>query len=177
MHIQSFTFSLSSIPPVFKRDRHALILVRNSKGNFILGSKHHYPEGIARMVGGGLQEYEDPQEGAARELQEETGLQVTAQDLVPLITIAADISDPQERQWHFLTFIFFYDSGDKKLTPSDDLDGIVELSKNDYKKLVNRFKNLSRDMHPEMKFRWSDYGVLYGTFHAIALEELEKLGL
>lgn len=175
MNTYDLKLQLSTIPPVFKRKRHVLILLQNTAGNYILGSKHHYPANIARMIGGGLHEYEDSQLGGARELQEETGLIVSAEDLTPLATISAHLTDPQQQTWNFDTFLFFYNVGSQELAATDDLDALVELSENDFNELLERFFHLSTALHPEMQFRWSDYGMLYGEIHRIALTEAQQL--
>lgn len=171
----SLVLQLYSIPPVFKRKSHVLILLQNAQGKYVFGSKKHYPKGIVRMVGGGLENDEAAQNGAARELKEETGLSVPPTELIPLGVVAADLTGPDDQMWEFETFLFFYNVGNQKPAPSDDLNGLVELTENQFKELIENFSHLSTELHPEMQFRWSDYGKVYGEIHRIALMEHGKI--
>ena len=176
-HQLQLTMALATIPPVFKRKRHALILLRNAQGDFILGEKKHYPKGIVRMVGGGLDEFEDPHAGAARELTEETGLLVVPDHLIPLAEIKSELSEPSGNIWSFVTYLFLYELNNQQIRPQDDVDGLIEITPAQFQELVSRFETLSEDMHPEMKFRWSDYGKLYGKIHQLAFDLAREIPL
>lgn len=171
-----FSFSFDVIPPVLQRGRHALIVLRDTDGKFVLGAKNIYPEGIVRFVGGGLDDAEPAEIGAARELEEEVGVRVDPPELRLLAEITADIISP-ERTMPFTTFLFFYDLGDVELHPADDLDGIVHLTLEEMKQLINHYAHLPKEIidigDGGNPFRWSDYGAYYGKVHQIALNCLE----
>jgi len=167
--------TLSSVPGVMRRGKHALIFLRNPAGNFILGSKDIYPSEIYRMVGGGIETDEDPQIGAARELAEELQIQVPPSALQPLATVKADISFETEHL-QFSTSIFFYQlKPNEVIQADDDLDGVVELSVTKLQALISRYAQLSSQIDEVEHFAWKDYGALYGPIHQIALDSFLAL--
>lgn len=61
LNVYDFKFDLMAAPfgNLKFRDRTILVLCRDGKGNFLLGAKPtHYPEGIVRMLGGGVDDDE-----------------------------------------------------------------------------------------------------------------------
>jgi 8-oxo-dGTP pyrophosphatase MutT (NUDIX family) len=169
--------SMSVIPEVAKRHQHVLILLQNAAGNYLLGAKDIYPENIVRMVGGGMEESDtDPTLAAQRELHEETGLTATPADLKPISTITADLTETTTNsQTTFTTYLFSYNTGTQSLTPSDDLDGIVELTPDQLRELITRYEQLPKEIDPTYGFAWYDYGQIYGRIHQIALEATQHV--
>lgn len=166
---------LDTVPPLYRRGQHALILVRNQAGNFILGSKEMYPDQISRMVGGGLDRDEDPATGAARELEEELHLHVPPHELQPLAIVVADITHQQEKI-SFTTWLYYYQlQGEQQIQPDDDLDGVAELTQSEVEQLIERYSQLEGLVNKENHFAWVDYGALYGPMHQIALQRAVNL--
>lgn len=176
-------FSFAHTPPVLLRGRHALILLENEEGKFVLGAKHIYPTGIFRLVGGGIEEGEDPHAAAARELQEEFGVPYQQEQLRPLAEITAHIQETSTgRQLLFVTYLYHAKCQMQMLQPSDDLDGMVAYSREEINALVDRYYDLSDalitvsgsdpDPKKDLPFSWSDYGKFYGRVHEIAMEVL-----
>lgn len=174
--MQNVTLNLSfkTLPPVVKRNRHALILVRTADGKFVLGNKKHYPEGISRLVGGGIDADEDPQKAAARELTEELEIVVPAEQLQPLYKIDAFITH-EGKTIKFVTWLYFYQLKLEKINPSSDLDGVAYLTEGEYLELITRFQHLSPQLHPILGFAWADYGQLYSHIHQFALDGYHAL--
>lgn len=180
--MQSFQlhFSFTHTPPVLRRGRHALILLQNENGEYILGAKNIYPRGIYRLVGGGIEGVEDPTEGALRELQEEFGLRYSKDQLRHLATITADIAESSTgKTYTFTTYLYFANCVQNELRPSDDLDGMETFTREEVNALVDRYYDLSDELihlkgkygdSDEWAFRWSDYGKYYGRVHEIAME-------
>jgi len=169
-------FLMPRVPDVAKRGRHVLILLQNAKGNFILGTKHIYPAGISRMVGGGIESGEDSLEAAQRELVEETQITAASASLLPLTTIFANLTETTTGKiYSFITYLYYYAVGDQPLRPSDDLDNIVELTGAEYQQLIQRYTTLSPELDKTSGFAWSDYGKLYGKIHQIALDALHHV--
>lgn len=172
-----FHYNFSPIPPIMKRGRHALIVVKTKEDKYVLGAKEYYPEGIYRFVGGGLDKGEDPLTGAVREVEEELKIQIDATELQPLASFVVNIQNATE-DVTFITYLYGLTLGKQTIQASDDLDGLVYFTKEEVLELVDRFKHLS----PESKsvantsaketqqFRWSDYGEFYAEVHKKAME-------
>jgi len=164
-------------PPHVHRGHHVLILLRDARGNFILGCKQIYPEGICRLLGGGVETGEQPDPAAVRELEEETGLKVAAADLTKLGSVQANLTDQNQKKVTFTSHVYFHDCGEKEPQAADDVDELCFLSRNEVIRLIERYTFLSTEIDPKVKFAWSDYGQLYSFIHQFAVDEVAKLGL
>lgn len=178
----AFTLKLQSIPPVLLREKQALILLVNGQGNFILGQKNHYPAGISRLIGGGIENTEDPQTGAAREVQEEIGISIPSHDLKPLAHIRASIflespksPQPATDPIHFESFIYLLEIGDAQLKPDSDLDELLELTEEEFQDLIKKYSQLETTIQPPATFSWHDYGQYFALVHEVALAEYKHL--
>jgi len=165
---------MMTLPPVVLRGQQALILVRTSDDRFVIGGKSHYPQGISRLVGGGIEKGEEPLLGAARELQEELGFQVKPTDLVPLAKINVQVTNP-EKNVTFAIYVYFYQLTDQTIKASDDLDSLVYLSQSELLSLIKAYQELPKTIDEVHGFAWFDYGQLYNQVHQIALDEYLKL--
>ena len=154
--------TLTTMPPVFLRGEHVPVLIRNQDNMFILGTKEMYPEGIARLVGGGLDE-DTPLKGA-----------ITPDQLTPLAIVAYHISHSEDIVF---TAHLFFASIDQPVHPSDDLDGIIELSELELEKLIEKYAQLTSQTLPDLGFSWKDYGIIFGDLHQIALDKVRQLQL
>lgn len=178
----SFNFSFSHVPGVMKRGSHALIALNDPQGNFILGAKHIYPDGIYRLIGGGMDEGESPIEAAIRETKEEVGIKLEPDQLQYRAIISADIDEESTGQhFTFITHLFGATVNADELNPADDLDGLKVLNASQMQQLIDRYFSLPADLvtldkpkgtKENQTFRWSDYGELYGAIHTISLNSL-----
>ena len=168
--------TMNIVPPVAKRGQHALILLRNSRGEFLLGGKDIYPENIYRMVGGGMEDEEEPYTAAQRELLEETGLKVGIDQLYHLATIYAEIfEESKQKKTHFATHVFYFNVGEYTLVPSDDINVLKALTESGLEDLIKRYLELPKAVDPDKGFAWYDYGQLYSPIHRIALDAAQEL--
>jgi 8-oxo-dGTP pyrophosphatase MutT (NUDIX family) len=174
MAIYSLAFSVQKAPPIMLRKRHVLILLRDRNNQYILGRKNIYPPGITRMVGGGVEEHEPFFAAAARELYEELKYSVPRRELIELAKVNALISDADRNKYQFNTVIYFVQLDKKPISPGDDLDGIIRLSDPDFLSLIQKYKQLPKEIDPKFGFAWYDYGQLYSQIHQIAWESLRK---
>lgn len=174
----NLTFHFTHVPPIMRRGNHALIVVENSQGKLLLGSKAIYPPGIYRFVGGGIEPKENPHLAAQRELEEELGIHISQDRLIPLARVTATVFDPKQT-WVFMTYLYYTKLTNDTVKPSSDLDGVVVLSHDEVRALVDRYKQLPDDLirigsDSSGLFRWSDYGAFYGEIHAFALTLLKE---
>jgi len=164
---------MNVVPSVAKRGRHALILLENDHNHYLLGAKNIYPDNIYRMIGGGIEEGEEALPAAARELQEETGLEVPLDQLKHLSTITAQIDEQSTgKHFTFITDLYLINVRNQKLTPSDDIQDLQEMTRGDIQQLITRYQQLSKEIDPDKGFAWYDYGQLYGAIHQIALDSI-----
>jgi 8-oxo-dGTP pyrophosphatase MutT (NUDIX family) len=171
-----FNYQFSPIPKFMKKGKQVMIVLRNKKGNFILGAKNIYPKGIYRFVGGGVDD-DTFEQAAIRELREELEIDVSANQLTPLAKCIVNVTDGSEKVY-FETVLYLINLDRQKLQPSDDLDGIVELTKEEILQLAEQYKHLPTELidlggkNPGI-FRWSDYGIFMSEVHKIAMELVE----
>ena len=158
-------------------------MLRDKQGKFVLGTKDHYPDNIVRLVGGGIEDEENPRLGAVRELNEELGIKIEAKNLKELAVIrptieieAGEFAQKYPDPIKFETFLYFYQLDTETLKPSDDIDGLVHLTQPQYEQLIENYLELSEEIHPKLGFSWSDYGKYYSFVHDIALQEAKTLG-
>lgn len=164
-------------PPHVHRGSHVLILLRDFQGHFILGCKAIYPDGICRLLGGGVEEGEEPDLAARRELEEETGLKVGEQELIKLGSVTAHLTDENQEQVTFVSHIYFHACGQAKLAATDDVDELCYLTPGEMHKLIERYRTLPNTIDPKVNFAWFDYGHLYSFIHQFALDEITKRSL
>jgi ADP-ribose pyrophosphatase YjhB (NUDIX family) len=155
------------------------ILLRNGQGQWVLGKKtSFYPEGIARMVGGGMDQDKNPSTAAVRELREETGLVVEEEKLVPLVhaEVTATLADGTK---HVVSIFVFYLQTTQPLMPADDVDGFAFLSDRELLTQVDRYLALPEDalVRPGEQFSWAHYGQIWGPVHAASFGRVKELGL
>jgi 8-oxo-dGTP pyrophosphatase MutT (NUDIX family) len=154
------------------RKNHTLILLKRNNGGFILGKKQgFYPDHIARFIGGGIKNDEAPVLAALREVQEETGITITEDKLVPLLAVETT-ADTNEGPMDMLTHIFAAEiPADAKVVASDDVTGTVEITLDELRKLIEDMNNLTGIYTtPDFSFEWADWGKIYGPIHQLSLE-------
>jgi hypothetical protein len=163
------------------RKKHALIAVRDLENNILVGTKpSFYPEGISRMIGGGIDESEDECVGAARELEEELSIKAAVNELIPLLQVNVHAEDLEGEIFENSTYIYFYQLKDNKYKAADDIESIVKLSLEGLKELGDKFERLDEDnwyKGVEGTFGWEDYGKMYGPIHKFTAIMIKELNL
>ncbi|HKY74240.1 MAG TPA: NUDIX domain-containing protein [Patescibacteria group bacterium] len=166
----SLEFHVDNVPPVMRRKRHVLLVLKDQEGKYVLGGKNEYPKGIVRFIGGGIHAGEDPARGAVRELEEELRIVVPSDKLEHLATIQTTVQTERETL-SFTVYLFFLALTDQELHPSDDVDTIARLDQHELNTLISNFYHLPTDLvhkrPDEESFRWSTYGELFGKIHEI----------
>lgn len=156
------------------RDRTTLVLCRDGKGKFILGTEYgFYPEGIVRMVGGGIDKDEEVVAGAIREIKEELGVDINPEELVELAEVEIT-GTYQKKTYNHSIFLYFLNSKKDDFVAGDDVSEIIRYSEKEYRDLIKRMFSLKPD-HIYTKgyntFSWHDWGKVYGFVHQVALDE------
>ncbi len=151
------------------RDRTVLIVMRNSKGEFVLETGNYYPEGIARLLGGGVEKNEDPQTAAVREMKEEVGVEITKNDLQPVAQLDIDADYRGKKYKHSISLFSVNIPMDHKI--HGDGDVIVYYSEEQFRDLISKYENLKPEFlreNGDYVFSWGDYGKVYGFIHKAA---------
>lgn len=159
------------------RGRHVLVLVVDTNGDFILGKKKDfYPTHIARLLGGGIKDDEDPALAAKREIGEELKVVLPIESFASLCSVITKASTSQglmEMQtWIFAVHL----PNAAKIEPGDDISCVKMYSPEQYSMLIEAMEGLTGEFNAdEFSFRWSDWGKIYAPLHRYALEYYRKL--
>lgn len=154
------------------RKNHVLILVVDKEKNFVLGKKKDfYPEHIARMLGGGINEGEDPVLAAKRELEEELTVDIPIEGFKLLGNIITNAAT-SEGNMTMQTWVYFVQLPDSSaMKPSDDISGVQVFTPQQYVDLVRAINDLSGEfVTDKFSFAWSDWGKIYGPIHQYTVE-------
>ncbi|HKC04598.1 MAG TPA: NUDIX hydrolase [Patescibacteria group bacterium] len=157
------------------RDRTVLILCRDAQGKFILGAKHgYYPQGIVRMLGGGVDNGENVVDAAIRETEEEIGIKADPSELTELAEIEVT-GTYKNKTYKTKMFVYFLNSDKDDYLAGDDVSEVVRYAEQEYRNLIKRFFELKPDdiyKSSTKEFSWGDFGKVYGFVHQVTLEEL-----
>ena len=160
------------------RKRCVLIAVKGGDGKILTGAKPaFFPPGITRLLGGGVDEGEEVEQAASRELNEELGVVISVDRLVPLAQFNTSAIDKDEREFYNETFLFGVDIGEAAYRPGDDVKQIVAASKEELNALATAYGELPPSLWyrgSEGDFSWHDYGKLYSIIHRTASNLINK---
>jgi 8-oxo-dGTP pyrophosphatase MutT (NUDIX family) len=159
------------------RERHVLVIVQDRDGLLVTGLKSNfYPQGISRLLGGGVDQTETPEEAAKRELFEEIGATVSSVEPVAEVVITARTSE----QTFYLTTYLYFATIDNRFKAGDDVTSLKRLTVDQLFDLASKYENLRDDdvyVNGEYKHSWGDYGKVYGPIHRIAAEYVKRRSL
>jgi 8-oxo-dGTP pyrophosphatase MutT (NUDIX family) len=157
------------------RKSHVMIVVKDIDGNFVLGTKTTYPEGISRFLGGGVDKDENIEIAAKREVKEEIGVDNAA--VTPLTKILITASTEND-EYILETTVYFLDGKYLHLSAGDDVSELVILKPKEILDLADKYDTLTGTFTSgSYSHQWSDYGKVYGPLHRIVYEELNRQGL
>ncbi|MBT4123886.1 MAG: NUDIX hydrolase [Candidatus Pacebacteria bacterium] len=162
--------------------RKATILVacQTPEKTYLFGEKKDfYPEGIVRLIGGGVEKGDSsPKEAAILELKEEINYKPKLQELKSLGAISITATDNKNKKYNHIIHIYFLQIPPKvNLKAQDDLTGIVELNTKQFEKLIKRYYSLSKKnirKKGNLEFSWYDYAQVYGPVHQFVFDLLEN---
>lgn len=179
MKVKTLDIKIQSAFGNLYRKKLVLIAARDLEGNILIGSKpDFFPEGISRMLGGGVNEEEDEKLGALRELKEELGVNATADELQPLLQVNVHAEDKDRNTFDNSIFIYFYQLKNRSYKAGDDVKSIVKLTVDELYELGRKYEELTEDSWyegVEGKHSWGDYGKVYGPVHKFTAEKIRLL--
>lgn len=175
MKTQNYSFDIQLPFGNLYRDT-VVIVVRNSAGKFLLGSKpKFYPPTITRLLGGGVENSESPVLAAQRKLIEELGVELNIDQFELDTTIQISAVDMNGKEYNPKIHIVKVICPIDKYTPSDDVEAIDVFSVSEMQNLVNSYQNLSETLWykgEEGEYSWKDYGQIYSIIHQKAIESV-----
>jgi len=137
-----------------------VMVIPNEQGQFWLHTKAFYPQGIYRLMTGGLESKEKPDEAFLREVAEETGVKTTIDRCLAVITynlMAAEGVLP------FASYLFM-------TAPTGGLP-----RPNDPKEAITHFRAVPVEMLPEVAHQlrsipgpFADWGIFRAVAHEVA---------
>lgn len=161
------------------RDRTVLVVFKDSVGRYLLGASEQYPDGIVRLMGGGVDNNEELLPAVVREVKEETNLDITPDELVELAQVKI-VGNFQNQTYTHTVNIYYLNSKKDDLIAGDDVSNIVAYSEEEYNKLISSFKNLEPSYLSSEDgdgYSWGDYGKVYAFVHQVALDEMLQRNL
>jgi ADP-ribose pyrophosphatase YjhB (NUDIX family) len=155
-----------------------LIVAQDSEGNILLGAKpYFYPPTISRLLGGGADRGETFEEAAIRELEEELGVSVQPESLIPLVLFDTKATDEDGKEYHNETAIFKADIGNQAYQAGDDVKHIIKVTPDELYELGQRYEDLPEVLWyngEEGLYAWADYAKLYGPVHKVTAEKIKQ---
>ena len=158
------------------RKRCVLVVVEDDQGRVLTGAKPaFFPPGITRLLGGGVDEGEDVQVAAARELDEELGVSLSESQLIPIAQFNTHAVDATGKEFYNETYLYGAHIGNASYRAGDDVKQIIALTKEELFALAHSFERLPESLWyrgNEGDFCWNDYGKLYSVIHNVAAEHM-----
>jgi ADP-ribose pyrophosphatase YjhB (NUDIX family) len=178
METQKLIFTVDKPFSNLFREKCVLIAVQNAEGKVLLGAKSYfYPPTISRLLGGGVDEGETFAQAAARELEEELGVRVEADQLAPLVLFETVATDAEGKEYRNQTAVFAADIGAQPYRAGDDVSSIIKMTPDELYQLGERYEQLPETLWyngEEGLYAWADYAKLYGPAHKVVAEKIRE---
>lgn len=158
------------------RKNHVLILVKDKTGRYILGKKDNfYAPGMARMLGGGLNENEDPREASSRELAEETKMLIKPDNLISLGQVITKAKTSEGIMYMNVHLFGATIESCDSIVPSDDISSVQSYTRAEIKSLIDAMDNLDGEFrNNDFYFLHRDWGAIYSFIHKLALAKFDQ---
>jgi 8-oxo-dGTP pyrophosphatase MutT (NUDIX family) len=165
------------------RKETVLIACETSGHAYLLGAKQgFYPDGIVRLIGGGVEESDASLLAAVQaELEEEISYKPAEEEIHELGTVVAHATDTSGREYNHTAHLYHVVlPPTATITPKDDITGIQELSIEGIEQLAGEYMRLPQDLlghEGTLTFSWHDFGKLYGPLHFFTAQLLRSASL
>lgn len=147
-----------------KRRGEVVMLIPNEQGHFWIHTKSFYPAGVYRLMTGGLEAGEKPDEALRREVFEETGFKVKIERCLGVITYnfqAHQVKLP------FASYVFLTTPGQGMPHPTDPGEDIAHFQAIAPAGLLQVAQQLR-----SIPGHFADWGIFRAIAHQVAYEEL-----
>lgn len=181
--MQTFKLNLSIEKPfgnLFRAET-VLIICHTANNTILLGDKvGFYPEGISRLLGGGVEKSDTSLVDAAQsELEEETCYRPSKKSLKHVAQFVISARDSQKKRYSHTAHVFYC-----KIPPevtvqaSDDVTHISEATVDQLKTLAQKYSTLSKEAiasDGSLQYSWYDFGQVYAPIHSFAAQYIQEL--
>ncbi|MHB0856590.1 MAG: NUDIX hydrolase [Anaerolineae bacterium] len=147
-----------------KRASEVVIVLRRKNGRYLVHTKGFYPQGVFRLLTGGIEAGEDLLEALQRETKEETGLEVAIQRFLAVLHNRFVCG---EEAVTFTSYLFLLQERDGVLGSHDDTESITGFREVDLAGLLVLAEELEA-LEPD----WGDWGRFRATAHRLTAELL-----
>jgi len=147
-----------------KRAGEVVLLLRRPNARYVVHSKSFYPQGVYRLLSGGIKPGEDLVAAVTREALEETGLRVNVSRFLAIVDHCF--------LWHnkslcFVSYLFLLSEQEGVLRSGDPGESITdfrEVSLDGLQQIAKQLEALPPD--------WRDWGLFRASMHRLAVDLL-----
>ncbi|NLX35772.1 MAG: NUDIX hydrolase [Chloroflexi bacterium] len=151
-----------------KRTAEVIMALRRPDGTFAVQTKSFYPEGVYRLMTGGVKDGEDLIEAVRRECWEETGQQVTVERFLATIESRFE-RDGDGEVIPFTSYLFLLSDDGGELQPADESEDI-----SDYQFVTLAEVLAVADELSSLDPAWNDWGRFRAAPHRLLVELLSE---
>lgn len=148
-----------------ERPGEVVLVLQASDGTFWLHTKSFYPPDVYRLATGGLKAGESPDDGYARELQEETGIAPAP----PPKRVARIGYSEDGVQFPFESYLYRIERVDAIPSPADQNEQITAWRKVTRSGLVDVARTLRA-----LPTEWRSWGLFRAVAHEVLIEALDR---
>lgn len=144
-----------------------VMLIPNPAGHVWLHTKDFYPEGVYRLMTGGLETGENPRQALRREAKEETGFTVKIERCLAAVTYTITIADGR---LPFVSYLFLTTPVSDDPAPTDPDENITHFKAMPPAALFDVARQL-RSLHG----KFADWGAFRAIAHEVAADCLNQI--
>jgi 8-oxo-dGTP pyrophosphatase MutT (NUDIX family) len=143
-----------------------VMVVPNEQGHIWLHTKSFYPQGVYRLMTGGLEPGEAPNEALRREVEEETGFKIKPKRCLAVITYTLST---QEVELPFVSYVFATTPAKGQPQPTDSGEAIEHFQAVPAAALADTARQLRA-----LTGAFADWGIFRAISHEVACTQLLK---
>ena len=143
-----------------------VMVVPNEQGHIWLHTKSFYPQGVYRLMTGGLEPGEAPHEALRREVKEETGFKVKIKQCLAVITYLLTV---HKVELPFVSYVFVTTPTSGEPQPTDSGEAIAHFQTVPVPALADTARQLRA-----LTGEFADWGIFRAIAHEVACAQLLK---
>ncbi|HZU69533.1 MAG TPA: NUDIX hydrolase [Ktedonobacteraceae bacterium] len=162
------------------RSREVCMVILRANSRVLTFTKTFYPKGLYRLLTGGVEFHESVLEALAREVYEETGLQMTPQRLLAVISYRAEHDQESvQASIRFTTFAFLFHQEEEGfpsvVDEQENLLGYGEVAIDDLCKIATELDALPDIYCDQLGTTWKEWGQFRSVIHRTMYQALTSL--